>query len=96
MSGSRKGTYPVDVVLLLPVELQDALEVGVHRRAMVELFLPDLILFALGANEFLGDASLDDCPARPFAGRPRRSGPEVTHRSSHKVAAGAGLAECGI
>ena len=95
MSVSRKGTYPVDIVLLLPVELQDSLEVGVHRRAKVELFLPDLFLFMLGANEVLGDASLDDRPAHPFAGRPGRTGPETTPGSSRKVTAGAGLSKRG-
>ena len=96
LNRSRKGTHQVDGVLLLPVELHDALEVGVYLGTEVELLLPDIFLVALGANEVLGDASLDDRLARPFAGRPRRSGPEVTHGSSRKVAAGAGLAECGV
>ena len=55
MNRSRKGTYPVDVMLLLPMELQNALEVGVHRLAKIKLRLPDLVLFVLGANEILGD-----------------------------------------
>ena len=83
-------------MLLLPVELHDALEVGVYSTIEIKLLLPDLFLLVLGSNEVLGDAPLDDRPTRPFAGRPRWSGPEVTHGSSRKVAAGAGLAECGV
>ena len=96
LNRSRKGTHPVDIVLLLPVELHDALEVGVNHGAEVELLLTDLFLLVLSANEVLGDASLDDRPAHPFAGRPGRSGPEVTHGTSRNMAAGAGLAEHGI
>jgi len=93
---SRKDTHPVDVVLLLPMELHDALEVGVYLDAEAELLLPDIFLLGLGAKEVLGDASLDDRPAHPFAGRPGRSGPEVTHRGSRNRATGAGLTECGV
>ena len=47
---SRKSTYPVDVVLLLPMELRGVLEVGIYRAAKVELLLPDLLLFVLGPD----------------------------------------------
>ena len=68
MNRSRKGTYPVDVVLLLPVELQDALEVGVDRLAKIELLLPDLFFFAFGTNEVCGDPALDNRPVHSHAG----------------------------
>ena len=74
MNRSRKGTYPVDVMLLLPVELQDALEVSVHHLAEIELRLPDLVLFALSEKKILGYTGLDNRPAYPLDGLrvPRR------------------------
>ena len=83
-------------MLLLPVELHDALEVGVNHGAEVELLLPDLFLLVLGANKVLGDASLDDRPARPFAGRLGQSDPEATLESGRDAAIGASFAESGI
>ena len=96
MNRSRKGTYPVDVMLLLLMELQDALEVGVHHLAEIELRLPDLVFYALSANKILGDPGLDNRPAYPLAGLLGRSGPEATLGSSSDAAAGAGFAEHGI
>jgi len=86
MHGSRKGTYPVDVVRFLPVALRDAVEVGVDRGTELKLLLPDLVLVALGADEVLRDASQDDCPAHPFTGRPS---PETDIGSSRHQATGA-------
>ena len=80
-------------MLLLPVELHDALEVGVYLGAEVELLLPDIFLLALGANEVLGDASLDDRLAHPFDGRPRQTGPKTALGSTRNLAAGADLAK---
>ena len=65
-------------MLLLPVELQDALEVGVHRLAEIELRLPDLVFFALSANKIRGDPRLDNRPALSLDGLLGRSSPEAT------------------
>ena len=96
MGKSRKGTYPVDVVLILPVELKDALDVGIHRIAEIELRLPYLVFFALSTNKILEDPGLDNRPAYPLAGLLGRSGPEATLGSSSDAAAGADFAEHGI
>ena len=50
--------------------LHGALEVGVYRATELELLVPDFLLLVLGVDEVLGDASLNDRPARPFTGRP--------------------------
>ena len=83
-------------MLLLPVKLQDALDVDIHRTAKIELLLPDLIFFVLSANKVLGDLTLDNRPAYSFTGLLGRSGPEVTLGSSSDAAAGAGFAERGV
>jgi hypothetical protein len=55
-------------MLLLPVKLQDTLDVGIHLVTEIELLLPDLIFFVLGANKILEDLGLDNRPAYPLAG----------------------------
>ena len=54
---SRKSTYPIDVVLLLPMQLRGVLEVRDNRTTEVELLLLDLFLLVLGAAEVLEDTS---------------------------------------
>ena len=96
MNRSRKGTYPVDVMLLLLVELQDALEVGVHHLAEIELRLPDLVFYTLSANKILGDPGLDNRLAYPLAGLLGRSSLEATLGSGSDAAAGAGFPKCSL
>ena len=92
MSGSKKGTYPADVVLLLPVELCSALDIGVYLAAEFKLLLPDVLLHMLGADEVLRNASLNNCRARPFTGW---TGPGAAPGSNRNLAAGADRAERG-